>query len=1249
MANVTFSSGLNESIGSNDNSVDPLKKPLPITNAVKNKVGFSDSLTESMGSSDTSTKIIEEDMEVRERVDQGKDIDALEDIYKDSDDSEEVEEEERGIVGDMFEGLKPWNIAMAVGEGASNAITEGIQALGGVQNYIEDKTNMGRFVWTDGIIPEWWSNEEVREANLKDSLYSSIQLVSEKTADAIPDADTVTGGLITGISQFATGFLLTRKATGVKGFKGSILNSAITDATFFDPYDENIANLLKGQGAILDNVFTQSLMSNENDSEFKARLKKAGEGAIIGAPLEALGRVFRSAKAIEDGKSELATTGKVSDATRKEMDASIDALENLDTSTGAKPSKETIKKNLDERNRKYDVNRIKGATELKKLEKKEAAAGIASDNRTVAKEVIEAFEDRLGADISTKDAKGNITGLDFQKARQVGKDKAYENLMKSENERTLLDNLAGFQEITPMDVSAGANKVYSAVLDPDKFNAIVAVASDLKKKFPEAFKPKKLKDGKGNYRIIDHMFELAVQVDPNTGKRVLETDELMDTLAKYGLGYEDYVTTIVGSASEAGRVLGKLSALGRGISKSDAQHLEHARTIQSQGSIRNAIMRIENIRRGAMVSQLATASRNLTSAYIRMPLESLGNVMDTALFNISKGNYGKAAYSLIDKQNWVGSTRGTLQMFNPLNLRDMKGVTDIILKEPEMGLKFDEMFNQVNEIRKHTGSGTGSSFDKIASALEHGVDGLNVFNRLQEYSVRRISFITEMERLLKREWDIDLLDELNNGNIRDLIGDVSKLKPKDARSFMEITDSSVKKALDVTYAKQPDFFLFKQATDVITRNGLTAIVPFPRFMFNSIELMAQYGAGASIPLTRKLMNMYKKASGNKLYEDTSVLNNEFNRKALTRNIVGLSTLAGAYQYREAYGDDEGDYKLLTYGDERMDTTPQFPLRQYLWAGEAVRRLKNNTFADWYDHREATQTFMGTNVRIGAANVIIEDIISIIGADDPVTGEDIGKTTAAAIGNYLSTFITPLNQVVEIQRATGHRGMDYMDAAEDPTLKSTDNYWSEFTRPFRARGYNTILDPSSEADGPEREFTFSSDKRRARPLLKATLGINLFNKDDDHGQFFKELGYTEYGLSSRSKIPSIRREENNLIREQLPIVADVMQDLKEVYETDYDNLVESGENMGDLTREKFASDLIKTEINKIFAEIKSSVKEGGKALTKQESILYDEYRRIPSQVRRTATTRFRLLEGRKADTSSMEDVRKIIAISKEERK
>ena len=32
---------------------------------------------------------------------------------------------------------------------------------------------------------------------------------------------------------------------------------------------------------------------------------------------------------------------------------------------------------------------------------------------------------------------------------------------------------------------------------------------------------------------------------------------------------------------------------------------------------------------------------------------------------------------------------------------------------------------------------------------------------------------------------------------------------------------------------------------------LTTVVEFPRFMFNSMEIMAQYGAGGAIPLTKK--------------------------------------------------------------------------------------------------------------------------------------------------------------------------------------------------------------------------------------------------------------------------------------------------------------------------------------------------------------------------------------------------------------
>ena len=56
-------------------------------------------------------------------------------------------------------------------------------------------------------------------------------------------------------------------------------------------------------------------------------------------------------------------------------------------------------------------------------------------------------------------------------------------------------------------------------------------------------------------------------------------------------------------------------------------------------------MRLEGIRRGGLVSQLATAARNVTSAGIRAPLDTLGNVMDTALYNAGEatGAAGKTA------------------------------------------------------------------------------------------------------------------------------------------------------------------------------------------------------------------------------------------------------------------------------------------------------------------------------------------------------------------------------------------------------------------------------------------------------------------------------------------------------------------------------------------------------------------------------------------------------------------------------
>ena len=136
------------------------------------------------------------------------------------------------------------------------------------------------------------------------------------------------------------------------------------------------------------------------------------------------------------------------------------------------------------------------------------------------------------------------------------------------------------------------------------------------------------------------MLELTVS------KQMVPTQELLTDLSKYGLSYDDYMLAVVGSASEAGRVLQQFSRI-RNLKGPEGAALADAaaRRAKEERFLQRAIMRIENVRRGGLVSQIATAARNLQSAIIRAPLEGLGNVMDTALMNLSEKGIGCLLYT----------------------------------------------------------------------------------------------------------------------------------------------------------------------------------------------------------------------------------------------------------------------------------------------------------------------------------------------------------------------------------------------------------------------------------------------------------------------------------------------------------------------------------------------------------------------------------------------------------------------------
>jgi len=925
--------------------------------------------------------------------------------------------------------------------------------------------------------------------------------------------------------------------------------------------------------------------------------------------------------------------------------------------------------------RKMNINKAKEATAEEIAAKTTRAEQVAAENVDLKNELILGFEEQTGKTIST--VVDGVRVVDDELARKAGKETAREIEFK-DRKTSAGDVIASGKDVEVADddtarllfnLQGESDSIVAPILQPEKLDGLVAAASDLKTKYPTAFDNDKT--------VIDNLLDLTIN------KELIAGDELIDTLNKYNVSFEDYILTVVGSGSEAGKVLNKLSQIKRARPLNEMQDLQRAATQARQGNIRNNIMRLEGIRRGGLVSQLATAARNLQSAGIRSPMDSLGNVMDTALYNMgeAKGVGGKAAAgakSLISKENWKDSFANMKYMFGPESRLDAKDYVDFILDRPELAKQFDLMFNQLNELQAATGRGTarqtqidnfikaakqraketktkfnakkvkkeaeeaadkglfggkfntlGKGTDTVLSELEDGVSVLNSANRWQEYLVRRGAFLGELERLVKREYKIDLIDTLNDGKIKDLLNDSTTVRPKGARSFNELVADATNNALDVTYAKQPDIGVFREATSFITRNGLTVVMPFPRFMFNSMELMGNYAGGASIPLTKKLMGQIPK--GTKLSAK--------DRQRISRNLVGIGAVGAAYMARTS-DDAPADYKEINVGDGAvMDTTPQFPLRQMLYLGEATKRIMDGTFDDFWNGKEFAETFLGTNIRVGVGNSIVDEVVQLAGDSDLTKDEATARRVGRALGNYLSTWMVPFGQIIDSERALGMRGEVNKDTGRDPTLDFSDTLGKETGRPLA----RFTMSPKEEAALPKRERLFQEESSRVGSAAKVGLGLTMRTKDSAEGEYIKRLGLSEFELGSSSKVPSIRRFENAQLRDIIPGIVAAAQAYEEASREEYRNseVLQERNMFGikKMTEQEFVNSRIKPLITTQIKAAKKQLSDGKTVMADAPAYIeaMTAYRRLPSDIRKNAASEFLLRQGRPADGASVEDL------------
>jgi pentatricopeptide repeat protein len=128
-----------------------------------------------------------------------------------------------------------------------------------------------------------------------------------------PKAETVTGGLVKEVTQFASAYYMGGRFLKTAGMvkattTGGVVaqgagRGALVDMLSFDPYEERLSNLIETHTSIREPV-TQFLAARPDDSQALGRLKNAVEGLGIGMAAEGLIHTIKGIRAMRAGNRE---------------------------------------------------------------------------------------------------------------------------------------------------------------------------------------------------------------------------------------------------------------------------------------------------------------------------------------------------------------------------------------------------------------------------------------------------------------------------------------------------------------------------------------------------------------------------------------------------------------------------------------------------------------------------------------------------------------------------------------------------------------------------------------------------------------------------------------------------------------------------------------------------------------------------------------------------------------------------------
>ena len=618
---------------------------------------------------------------------------------------------------------------------------------------------------------------------------------------------------------------------------------------------------------------------------------------------------------------------------------------------------------------------------------------------------------------------------------------------------------------------------------------------------------------------LELLLEGKVQRNPNlrlneqisdliyTGR--ITDEKFLEILKKNKVTDKDFARFFSYNAADAGRTLQSLSVIQRQLNKlakAPGANKEFRKAILAESDLLDTQMgffrRLDNIRRGLMVTQLATAVRNFESQVTRGGLNVMQKGLDAGMQTLAKKiNPNLKITQFADPLESLKGMGNIFKQFTPSAFKQVKKETDQILssfprEQDRLFLRFSN--DVVSRGFKETIK--GSPLDKVEAAVQL----LNIVNKGQEFITRRAIFQSSLaERIASNK------NFYKGQTLRRLIEDNKTLSIRKQDIAGAVDD-----ALEVTFAKNFDASgnayeqfanKFIGFVNSIPFTG-SLLLPFPRFLMNSVKFHIDFS-----PLG--LLNFLSKGERMALRKgDTS---------KISRAVLGSGLLGLAYWLRSQPYAGEKWYEFNT-GKRTIDVRALNPFAAYLFVADLVIRKKEDRLRN-IGLKDFAAAFLG--VRAGTGLYLVDKIIDAVSGENPKykTGEELEKFA----GKILSTFAVPLQTWTDLAGQFFPEMTIVKDISKDPIK-------GEFKKRIPVPNDYPALTSATSVEVNENGQLVPRVIKRESPGVRQITGITFQSEKNSAEKEFDRLQILPNEIFRRTGIPELDEALKKIIAPKIAI-------------------------------------------------------------------------------------------------------------------